>query len=302
MIWVAWRQHRGEFLGAAILLAGLGILLLTHGVAMHDAYDRLGLRECHLVFLAGTDQACIDQVMAFDDKYAGLPQQFTSWLPFLPMVAGMLAGAPLLAREFEQGTWQLAWTQGVTRTRWLATKLVVVLGVVLIASVVFAAGLSWWFEPVDIQRFTSGKFNHAVLVFPGYVLLGVAIGVLAGVVFRRVLVAAAVVIPVYLALRLPIEFGLRPRYREPLTSDDPDRIAHGWPIDDITMGPGEGFPPVRYQPDDRFWQFQLIETTILLGITVVLLAIAWRLVLGRSAPKAPPTTDGGRAGAVTVTA
>ncbi|SDU20819.1 ABC transporter permease subunit [Jiangella alkaliphila] len=283
MIWVAWRQHRGEFLGAAILLAGLGVLLLTHGVAMHDAYERLGLRECQLVFLADTDQACIDQVMAFEDDYAGLPQQFTSWLPFLPMVAGMLLGAPLPAREFEQGTWQLAWTQSVTRTRWLATKLVVVFGFVLVASVVFAAGLSWWFEPVYIQRFTSGTFNHAVLVFPGYVLLGVAIGVLAGVVVRRVLVAAAVVIPAYLAVRIPVEFGLRPRYREPLTSDDPDRIAHGWPIDGITIGPGEGFPSVRYQPDDRFWQFQLIETAILLGIAVVLLAIAWRLVLGRGA-------------------
>ncbi|WP_199702718.1 ABC transporter permease subunit [Jiangella rhizosphaerae] len=283
MIWVAWRQHRGEFLGVAILLAGLGALLLTHGVAMHDAYDRLGIRDCHLVFLGGTDQACIDRVMDFEDDYAGLPQQFTSWLPFLPMVAGMLIGAPLLAREYEQGTWQLAWTQGVTRTRWLATQLGVVFGVVLVASVVFAAGLSWWLEPVDIQRFSSAKFNHAVLVFPGYVLLGMAIGVLAGVLSRRVLVAAAVTIPVYLALRLPIEFGLRPRYREPLTSDDPAVISHGWPIDGITMGPGDGFPSVRYQPDDRFWQFQVIETAILLGVTAVLLATAWRLVLGPGA-------------------
>lgn len=291
MIWVAWRQHRGEFLGAAILLMGLGVLLLTHGVAMYDAYERLGVRACQQVFLSDTDQACTEVVMAFEDDYARLPQQFTGWLPFLPMVAGMLIGAPLLAREFEQGTWQLAWTQGVTRTRWLATQLVVVFGFVLVASVVFAAGLSWWFDPVDIQRFSSGNFNHAVLVFPGYVLLGVAIGVLAGVIIRRVLVAAAVVIPAYLALRLPIEFGLRPRYREPLTSDDPAVIAHGWPIDGITIGPGEGFPSVRYQPDDRFWQFQLIETAILLGITVVLLAIAWRLVLGRGASRSKARPD-----------
>lgn len=54
-------------------------------------------------------------------------------------------------------------------------------------------------------------------------------------------------------------------------------------------GPGRGSTtadPIRYHPDDRFWEFQLIETAILLGITIVLLAIAWRLVLGRKAPAA----------------
>ena len=35
----------------------------------------------------------------------------------------MFWGAPLLAREFETGTFRLAWTQSVTRTRWLAVKL-----------------------------------------------------------------------------------------------------------------------------------------------------------------------------------
>ena len=32
-------------------------------------------------------------------------------------------GAPLLAREFEDGTHSLVWTQGVTRRRWLIRQL-----------------------------------------------------------------------------------------------------------------------------------------------------------------------------------
>ena len=43
----------------------------------------------------------------------------------VPGLIGMFWGAPLVAREFETGTFRLAWTQGVTRTRWLAAKLAI---------------------------------------------------------------------------------------------------------------------------------------------------------------------------------
>ena len=39
---------------------------------------------------------------------------------------GIFWGAPLVARELETGTFRLAWTQSVTRTRWLVVKLVLV--------------------------------------------------------------------------------------------------------------------------------------------------------------------------------
>jgi hypothetical protein len=292
MIWLIWRQHRGELLGAAILLALLGVLLLTHGVAMHQAYYRDGVGACQLLMLdsdpKGFGEGCSETVSSFDDRYSTLPSQFVSWLPFLPMLVGMLVGAPLLAREFEQGTWQLAWTQGVTRTRWLASKLSIVLGGVLALSAVFAAGVSWWFEPLASQQFTSGKFNHAPLVFPAYVMVAVAIGILAGVVVRRTIVAAAITVGGYLAVRLPVEFWLRPGYREPETTADPAVAETGWIIHDSEFGVGpDGVPTpgstdlFRYHPDDRFWEFQLIESAILAGITLVLLVIAWRLVLGR---------------------
>ena len=292
MIWMTWRQHRGELLGATVVLAVLGVLLLFHGVPMHQAYDRDGVEACQRVMFtmvpSDFGDSCLQTLNAFDDEYTALPGQFAAWLPFLPMLAGMLVGAPLLAREYEQGTWQLVWTQGVTRTRWLASKLLLVLGGVLAVSAIFAAGVSWWFGPVAPQRFTEAKFNHAILVFPGYVMVGVAIGILAGVVVRRTIAAAAITVGGYLLVRLPLEFGLRPRFREPLTTGDPAVAETGWVIHDseVGVGPdGEATPgstdAFRYHPDDRFWQFQLIETAILVGITIVLLVIAWRLVLGR---------------------
>lgn len=215
----------------------------------------------------------------------------------------MLIGAPLMAREFEQGTWQLAWTQGVTRRRWLASKLALVLGGVATVSVVFAAGASWWFGPLAPHLFTTAKFNHAVLVFPAYMVVAVVIGILAGVVVRRTIAAAAITVGGYLAVRIPVEFYLRPRYREPVTADDPSVAVQGLVVHDGGIGgpvPGSATAadPIRYHPDDRFWEFQLIETAILLGITTVLLVIAWRLTLGRKAPAAPSRRleHAGRAG------
>jgi hypothetical protein len=291
MTWLTWRQHRGAFFGGLALLAVLGVLLLTHGVAMHQAYDRDGVKACQLLMMSGgegpAEGSCFAVFDSFENRYAALPTATAAWLPFLPMVVGMLVGAPLLAREYEQGTWQMVWTQGVTRTRWLATKLAVVLGGVVAVTVVFAAGVSWWFAPLTPHNFSPEKFNHAVPVFTGYVLAALAIGVLAGVVLRRTLVAAAVTIPAYLAVRIPLEFGLRPHYREPLSTTDPAVAAGGWITQDVVFANGPGGPDVlvaegiAYHPADRFWQFQLIETTILVVLAAVLLALAWRLVLGR---------------------
>lgn len=301
MIWLIWRQHRGELLGAVLILAGLGVLLVFHGIPMHEAYERDGVEACHgQLFQQGDNGGCVDAVIGFDRAYGSLPEQFAAYLPFLPMLAGMLIGAPFLAREYEQGTWQLAWTQGVTRRRWLATKLALVLGGVLAVSALFAAGVSWWFGPTAPSAFTTAKFNHAVLVFPAYVIVAVAIGILAGAVARRTIVAAAITVAGYLVVRLTVEFLLRPRYRQPLTTDDPSVELKGLVVHDSegglpVSGPAD-ISEVRYHPADRFWDFQVIETSILVSITAVLLAIAWRLVLGprtsaATAPREPVRAD-----------
>ena len=45
-----------------------------------------------------------------------------SGLILLAAVIGVFWGAPLVARELEQGTQRLVWTQSVTRRRWFSTK------------------------------------------------------------------------------------------------------------------------------------------------------------------------------------
>ena len=79
-----------------------------------------------------------------------------------PALVGVFFGAPLIARELESGTFRLAWTQGVTRARWLMVKL----ALVGLASSVLAGGLSlmvaWWANPINIvnqNRFSPSLFG-----------------------------------------------------------------------------------------------------------------------------------------------
>jgi hypothetical protein len=55
-----------------------------------------------------------------------------------PGLIGVFYGAPLIAGELETGTFRLAWTQSITRTRWLVVKL----GVVGLGSMAVAGLLS----------------------------------------------------------------------------------------------------------------------------------------------------------------
>ena len=41
----------------------------------------------------------------------------------VPALIGMFWGAPLIAHELETGTFRLAWTQSVSRRRWLLVKM-----------------------------------------------------------------------------------------------------------------------------------------------------------------------------------
>lgn len=277
MIWLTWRQHRAEAIAVVAVLAALGLLVLVTGLPMHDAYERDGVAGCRTP-AGAADPACSRILHTFEAEFAGLPGQFASWLHLLPVFAALLIGVPLLAREYEHGTWQLAWTQAVPRTRWLIVKLALVLTAVTAAAVAFATMMSWWIRPTAAHEFTVETFNYALPVFPGYVLLAVAVGLAAGAVLRRTVAAMAVALPVFLAVRLFVEFVLRPNYRTPVTvADSATTGTNGWIVDEYVAEPG-GTVMIRYQPDERFREFQLIETAIFAGLALLLIALTYWLV------------------------
>ncbi len=313
MIWLTWRQHRGEAYVIGGVLAALAIFLIVSGRAMATTYDQLGVGRC-LGSTVGSN--CSDILDAFRQQW-GFLLSAMQWLNFIPALIGILVGAPLVARELEHGTHRMVWTQSVPRLRWLAVKLLGVFTGTLLASVILTALLTWWLGPFDTLggRFNPGSFDFEGAVPLAYMAFALALAICAGTIIKRSIPAMAVTLAGFLALRLPVEFALRPNYRPPISAftdplvTGPAVSRQDWVLDsgfadaqhhtiafrqilDVCMpsgGPPDGTTKlsifqcahahgfmyyVLYQPADRFWLFQGIESAIfgiaaaaLLGVT-----------------------------------
>jgi len=215
MLWLTWRQHRAEVLGGLVLLAALGVVLVVSGLPMHTAYTDQGVAAC--VADAGRAAGCDTLVEQFTVRYVGLGD-LLMLLTVLPALAGVFIGAPLLGRELEQGTWRLAWTQGVTRTRWLAVKLALLTAAVTVLAAGFTALFTWWRGPLDgIQgRFDGAAYNFEGAVPTASAVFAFALGTLAGTLARRTIPAMALTFFGYWIVWLSLALLGRPRFLAPL--------------------------------------------------------------------------------------
>jgi hypothetical protein len=159
----------------------------------------------------------------FNPRYSGLWFTLPLFL-VLPAMVGVFWGAPLVAREVEQGTYRLAWTQSVGRLRWAGTKVVVLAAATLVGIASLAWVLSWWSYPFVAaadSRFELGVFDLRGIVPVAYALFALATGVAAGTLIRRTVSAMAATFGVYAAVRLGVELWLRPHFASPSTISYP---------------------------------------------------------------------------------
>ncbi len=216
LTWVTWRHHRLAIAGVLVLLGGVGLYLLISGVAMHNSYTRLGLDTCGSLGTA----SCQSQLSIFQQDYFASVDQLPHWLTFLPGLIGVFIGAPLLAREFETGTFRFAWTQGRSRVEWIVTKLVLLAVVLTALTLAFSALFTWWYGPfatISGRMFPSGSYEVSGLVFAGRTLFGFALGVLVGLFVRRTVPAMAATAAVWVAVVWLSLTYLRPLIRDPIT-------------------------------------------------------------------------------------
>jgi hypothetical protein len=307
MAWLTWRQHRGHVVAMAALLVALAAAVLGTNLPIRAAYHRDTLSEC----LPPTSRAGCDIIVR---HFLG---QFDGWvtalrgLAVLPALAGVFVGAPLLARELEHGTHRFAWTQGVTRRRWLLSKTALLSAATVCAAAAASALVMWWRSPFDTLdgRMSPSGFDVEGVVVPAYALFALAVGVLAGLLFRRTVPAMTATLVVFVATRLVVLNFLRPHFLAPLhrtaVATDTGRQAGDWLLSDtlvdaagrqITAAREDlavlhaqqgGIDPhaylvsvgwkraISYQPAGRFWEFQLIEAGIftVLAVAIVLGAI-----------------------------
>jgi hypothetical protein len=210
MIWLTWRQHRMQLLFGAVALGLITAFMLPTGLGIWHGFRSTGLAGC----LAVPGRDCNSLADAFLHRYSGL--QFTVPLfLILPALVGVFWGAPLVAWEVEQGTHRLAWTQSVTRLRWMSTKVVALAAVTVVGAAMMSFLLSWWSRPLvsaSDNRMSSGVFDLRGVVPVAYALFALAAGVAAGVLIRRTVAAIAATIGVYTAVRVGVELWARPHY------------------------------------------------------------------------------------------
>ncbi len=110
-----------------------------------------------------------------------------SIVPVFPLVAGLLAGSPIVARELETGTARLAWSLGPSRLRWLAQRALPILAVVALASLAIgltAEALTHLLRPtVDLDQSFVGFRGRGLLIAVEAILVAsvaLALGAIVG--------------------------------------------------------------------------------------------------------------------------
>ena len=309
-----WRLHRTQVLFAVAALGALAVLLVITGAVMAHDYHRF-LATCAATQSCGEGQG---QLYSGD----GAIFDIVNLTMVVPLLFGLFWGAPLVAKEMEDGTHTLAWTQGVTRRHWLTTNVAWVLLAAAAWGAAIATMVSWWRTPENALGTRFDSFDVQGLVPVAYSLFAVALGIAVGSLFRRVLPAIATTLGAFVAVRVAIGVYLRPHLIAPLISSvsptSGGAPAGSWVISSGLVGPGgqalgrsisfnqipaacqpsgvgeksvvllclvaHGFRQVvTYQPAGRFWAFQGIEGAIFLVLTAALLGLAYWRVLTRDA-------------------
>ena len=293
MIWVTWRQHRAQAIVCLALLCALAAYAIAAGTWMRATFSDDGLPAC-LAHSGGV--GCPAAITSFVDKFNrnGVSSIINLPLIAIPGLLGLVVGAPLLGQELERGTWALAWSQTVPRTRWLAARLGLVTGGLVLFGVAVTALMTWYHAPLDqvTSRAAPVPFNGEGLMFTASLLCAFGIGVLAGLLLRNVIgsmvvtyVAWDVLTGLVLLMSGPIHVIAPSTMRIPCTGGCPGATAGAVPpvtghLGDFVYGitRSGGQLVVSYLPASRFWPLQFIQGGVFLAVGAAALGTAvWLL-------------------------
>jgi hypothetical protein len=212
MIRFAWLQFRSQ---AAIVFGALAIVALAlalYGANLAHAYDVSPFAACHA--------DCGALATGFLQEHA-TAQDVSHFLGIavvaIPGLIGAFWGAPLAAREFETGSFRLAWTQTVTRGRWLAVKLGVVGWCSLAVSGLLSLIVTWWASPLDTAGLDLwATFGQRDIAPVGYAAFAFTLGVAVGILLRRTIPAMAVTLVIFAAVQIAVPLWVRPHLFPPV--------------------------------------------------------------------------------------
>src|SRR5579862_6775489 len=225
MIRLTWLQFRAQAVTGVAALAAFAFLLAATGPHIASMYAASGLSSCQGSSCENLARTFLQQLKA-DGGYSWLYLVSVASILLAPAIIGLFWGAPLIAHELETGTSALAWTQSITRTRWLAVKLTIG----GLAAMAVTEGMSlmqaWWAAPIGravgygahggnglifMGQFSSLVFATHGITPLGYAAFAFTLGVTAGALIGRTVPAMAVALAVFAVIQIAIPLWIRDR-------------------------------------------------------------------------------------------
>lgn len=238
MNWFVFRQHRKQFLIFGGLLVAFAALAIPTGIHFWHAYQA-ALTTC------AQDPAtpsCSDLPGSLMQSQADVLIRMIVFAAGLgvPLLLGLFLGAPLIAKEYEEGTNKLAWTQSVSRRTWLTTKLVWALAFAVLYGLAVTLLATWWSRTSNVlyqNRFNTGMFMAQGIVPIAYSVFFTALGFALSAWLRKTLLALGITFALFIAFQTVFSQVIRPHYMTPITVTAP-------------MGPGAIDTKI---PQDASW-------------------------------------------------
>ena len=222
MIRLSLLQLRAQAITAAVAVTAFAVLLAVTWPHLASMYAASGLQGCRSTNCSQLASSFLQQLAA-PAPYATVSLLSIILIGLTPAVIGLFWGALLIARELETGTFDLAWSQSVSRTRWLAVKLAV--GGLAAMTITEALSLlfTWWAAPLSRAAGQGGSTNGVArnqfdsLAFAthgiaplGYAAFAFALGVTVGALIRRTGPAMAVTLAIFVAVQIAMPLWIRP--------------------------------------------------------------------------------------------
>ena len=211
MTWLVWRRYRLTMGVTLAVLVALGLWMAwqvhTFDVARQSTACLFGGGGCAIgsnrFFSLNVEVSLVNLVLLA-----------------LPCALGVVFGAPLVASELEHRTNRLVWTQGVSRTRWLLTKWVMLLLALVTLMAVLTVVSQWWSGHVTqsnllLHIFSTGRmgpgyFPVTGVVATAYAAFAFSLGTAVGALVRRTGWAVFATVVLYGAIAVFMALVVRP--------------------------------------------------------------------------------------------
>jgi hypothetical protein len=218
MSWLVWRQHRLEGLVALVVAIGVSGYLLADASFIQALAQQHGTIVAHCLAGCPQNERDVLSQAASLNSVNGLGELLRmAGLIILPALLGVFVGAPMIARELERGTHRLAWTQGITRRRWLGVGLsLVVFASLALVVILAAASTLWMLSGHGLLKSRWTEFDAGPVLIP-YAVFALALGLAAGAVVRRTVPAMGITLAAFALVRFGVELFVRPHLLPTLT-------------------------------------------------------------------------------------